>query len=96
MTSTEFRIVLCRCVLCSVLCRRTGCAIITLNVAYLLAHADLHDGVANERLFQVTVLLLLEVLNVHPRRLHKLTVGQTQHYHILIATSEEREILTKR
>lgn len=36
-------------------------------LVYLLAHADLHDGVVNECFPQVFVLLLLEALYVHPR-----------------------------
>lgn len=38
--------------------------------AHLLAHADLHIGVVDEGFPQVTVLLLLEALHVHPATVH--------------------------
>lgn len=43
---------------------------------HLFTHADLHDGVADQRFSQVFVFLLLEPLDVFPGRSHKLP-GET-------------------
>lgn len=43
---------------------------------HLFAHADLHDGVADQRFPQVFVFLLLEPLDVFPGRSHELS-GET-------------------
>lgn len=41
---------------------------------YLFTHADLHDGIADERFVQIFIFLLLEAFDVLPGCLYKLPV----------------------
>lgn len=52
--------------------------------AHLFAHADLHDGIADERLSEIMVFLLFEPLNVHPCTFHKLTTKKTNKKRFLV------------
>lgn len=45
---------------------------------YLFAHADLHNGIADEGFMQIFVFLLLEAFDVLPGCLNKLSVDTPQ------------------
>lgn len=45
---------------------------------YLLAHADLHDGIADESLSEIMVFLLFEPFNVHPCTFHIIATKKTK------------------
>jgi len=51
-----------------------------MDQTYLLAHADLHDGIADESLSEIMVFLLFEPFNVHPCTFHILATKKRQSY----------------
>jgi len=49
-----------------------------MDQTYLLAHADLHDGIADESLSEIMVFLLFEPFNVHPCTFHIFATKKTK------------------
>lgn len=56
---------------------------------YLFTHADLHDGVADQRFTQVFFLLLLEALNVIPCFFYKLSDDTNTTYYQSVCQEEK-------